>query len=190
MVVADDENLDLARAHGYDAVECPNDTMGRKWNAGFSHAASEGADIFVLIGSDDWLHPDALASLPTDTISAADALDFVDLERGVLQHARAERQIPWLIPRALLEPTSFTPFPDRIQRGTETLLWHALRHPDFTHRGGAPGVDFKTHESTGPYAGVANSIGDGIEHDAWTALAEHYPAHLVESARALSEEIA
>jgi hypothetical protein len=60
--------------------------------------------------------------------------------------------------------------------------------PAFVERDGPPGVDFKSAESTRPYAGVRNSIGDGVEHDL-RELERHYPAHLVESALELTKEL-
>jgi len=187
-VVADDDNLDLAAQYGFTPVHCPNDHMGRKWNEGFFWAGVHGADLFVLIGSDNWIHPTAFDAPPENAISAAASLDFVDLERGVLQHAHGSALIPWLIPRALLEPKRFLPFPDRIQRGTEAMLRGALNMPQIIERDGPPGVDFKSAESMSPYAGVRNSIGDGVEHDL-RDLERHYPAHLVESALDLTKEL-
>jgi hypothetical protein len=186
-VVADDDNLDLATQYGFSPVHCPNDRMGRKWNEGFFWAAMQGADFFVLIGSDNWIHPTAFDRPPQEAVSAARSIDFVDLERGVVQHAHGPALIPWIIPRALLAPSGFTPFPDRMQRGTEAMLAHALGHPPVVERDGPPGVDFKSAESVSPYAGVRNSIGDGVEHDI-RELERHYPAHLVEAARLISEE--
>ena len=181
------ENIDLATEHGFDALWWSNEYMGSKWNAGFAYAADRGADLFVLIGSDNWIHPTAFAPPPDGMISAARAIDFVDLERGVVQHATHDGLIPWLIPRALLEPVGFLPFPDRMQRGTEAMLRGALGLPQFELRDGPPGVDFKSAESASPYAGVRNSIGDGVEHPLET-LEQHYPAPLVEVARRLSKE--
>jgi hypothetical protein len=187
VVASDVENLDLATLHGFHSIWWSNEFMGSKWNAGFAHAANHGADLFVLAGSDDWIHPTAFDHWPLGCVSTARSLDFVDLDRGVVQHAHAEHLIPWLVPRSLLEPKGFRPFPDRMQRGTEAMLRGALGMPEMVERDGIPGVDFKTSESVSPYAGVRNSIGDGIEHDL-SILAEHYPAHLVESALDLSKE--
>jgi hypothetical protein len=161
--------------------------MGRKWNAGFRHAAEEGADFFVLVGSDDWIHPTAFDDLSTDAVSTASSLDFVDLERGVVQHAHYDHLIPWIVPRALLEDCAFTPFPDRMQRGTEAMLRGGLGMPQMVQRDGIPAVDFKTSDSVSPYAGVRNSTGDGREHEL-TILERHYPAHLVELAQSFKKE--
>jgi hypothetical protein len=188
IVVGELEHESIARRHGFDWLWWSNAQMGSKWNAGFAYAGDRGADLLVLIGSDNWIHPTAFDAPPENAISAAASLDFVDLERGVLQHAHGPILIPWLIPRALLEPTHFAPFPDRMQRGTEAMLRGALNMPAFVERAGPPGVDFKSAESVSPYAGVRNSIGDGVEHDL-RALERHYPAHLVESALELTKEL-
>jgi hypothetical protein len=123
-----------------------------------------------------------------DRCTAAGAIDYVDLGRGVLQHATAPNLIPWVLPREAFHG-DFAPLPDRMQRGTEAMLAHALDRPDFVQRH-APSVNFSTVDSVCPYAAVRNSIGDGVEHDMLPALAVHYPAHLVEAARLLSEETA
>ena len=58
VVVADDENLDIARALGFDVVEQRNDRgLGRKFNDGYEHAARAGATWIVPIGSDSWIDP-------------------------------------------------------------------------------------------------------------------------------------
>jgi hypothetical protein len=84
------EHEDIARRHGFDWLWWSNAQMGSKWNAGFAYAADRGADLFVLIGSDNWIHPTAFDRPPQSAISAARSLDFVDLERGVLQHAHGD----------------------------------------------------------------------------------------------------
>jgi len=192
VLVADDDNLDLARAHGFDGLEHPNDTMGKKWNAGFSYAASEGADVFVYAGSDDWLHPSAFDEVP-DGIVAFRSLDFVDLESGVLQHATLNDQLgtlPWLISRSALAGSNFQPMPPTTQRGSERALAFGLGYATpLKIRDCSVCVDFKTRDSVSPYAGVRNSTGDGVERLAWPELAERFPAHLVERARLLSEEL-
>jgi len=66
VIVADDDNLDIAKAHGFDALEFPNDQgLGAKFNAGFQYALDTGADYIIHIGSDDWMHPDFFAPLPS-----------------------------------------------------------------------------------------------------------------------------
>lgn len=190
VLAGDEENREIVERFGFDWLWWSNEQMGSKWNAAFAYAGDRGADLFVLIGSDDWLHPVGFSPPPAGSIAAARALDFVDLERGVLQHATGIDFIPWLIGRELLEPVGFAPFPDRMQRGTEFMLWGALARPPFSERVGPPGVDFKSRASTSPYAGVRNSVGDGVEHDALAALSVHYPAHLVEAARLTMEELA
>lgn len=189
VVSSDIQNLDAAVMHGFHSIWWSNAQMGAKWNAGFAYAAERGADYFVLIGSDNWIHPTAFDRMPLGCVSTARSLDFVDLDRGVVQHAHGEHLIPWIVPRTMLERLSFMPFPDRMQRGTEAMLRGALGMPHMLERDDVPGVDFKTEESVSPYAGVRNSIGDGIEHDL-SVLAGHYPAHLVESARDLTKELA
>ncbi len=81
VVVADDANLDLAAAVGFDTLESPNGIpaavthvrlgeaapphtngvrLGGKFNDGFVHALARDADFVIPCGSDDWAHPDLI----------------------------------------------------------------------------------------------------------------------------------
>src|SRR5688572_14835688 len=66
VIVADDENLDIARSKGFDTVERDNSGLGRKVNDGYEYAASKGAEWMVFIGSDSWIDPAFIAPLPDD----------------------------------------------------------------------------------------------------------------------------
>src|SRR6187551_1252597 len=65
VVVADDENLDIAHENGFHGYEQANEPLGRKWNDGYELACREGqADYVVPFGSDDWIDPAAILELP------------------------------------------------------------------------------------------------------------------------------
>lgn len=78
VIVGDDANLDVARELGFDVVEYPNDRgVGGKFNSGYRHAIRKRDATHVMpIGSDSWLHPDALANAPW---TARGALGLVGL---------------------------------------------------------------------------------------------------------------
>jgi hypothetical protein len=58
VVVACDENLELARQQGFEIRHFPNTYLGRKWNAGYEIGARVvGADWLMPIGSDSLLDP-------------------------------------------------------------------------------------------------------------------------------------
>src|SRR3954464_9355536 len=63
VVVADDENLDIAAEYGFDTVEQKN-VLGLKVNDGIEYACDNDADYVAFVGSDDWIHPDFFDSLP------------------------------------------------------------------------------------------------------------------------------
>ena len=50
VVVADDENLDLARERGFATVEQDNEWLGRRFNDGIEYACRNGASRVVPIG--------------------------------------------------------------------------------------------------------------------------------------------
>lgn len=193
VIVADDENLELAAEYGFDALDFPNDRgLGAKFNAGFDYALARGADYIIHVGSDDWLHPDFFVGLPelderrVPVIVAAGRIAVVHLPSGLGFVQEADRRwgvIPWAIPRhAFVSPEPVEP---GISRGVELSLTQRLARHDFQlHDPHAyVSVDFKSEVNVTPYAQVAHL---GEQRPLWDELAKHYPAELVELARTTS----
>lgn len=210
MIVADDENLDIAEEFGFATLERPNDQLGRKFNDGLEYAAGLGADYFVLIGSDDWMHIDLFDRLPlaetqpkTPTaetpfvmwgpnpeVITGHEIALVDLERGVMQRCRARGRygvIPWVIPRGALEPVGFRPIKDTANIGIDGSLIAGLNcAPEwvFADPHDYCRVDFKSDVNLNSYDKITGAIGYGEEEvDPWPLLAERYPGDLVALAR-------
>jgi len=74
IIVSDDENLDIAQEYGFPTIEHDNFDLGARFNAGYRYAAAQGADVFVHIGSDDWVHPDAFNVLNEHSLDEDDAM--------------------------------------------------------------------------------------------------------------------
>lgn len=66
VIVGDDANMEVAEEYGFECVQYPNDRgVGAKFNKGYRHAIRTGEATHVMaIGSDSWLHPDALSDAP------------------------------------------------------------------------------------------------------------------------------
>lgn len=202
VVVADDENLEIAAGHGFETVEMDNTRIGRKWNAGITFACEQGAEFVSVIGSDDWAHPD-LFELPEQparrdpVVLTGRRLTICDLSRGVLKACQVRGPwgcIPWVLPRAVLEPSRFAPCKPEQRYGLDGSLVLGLRvKPEwrFADRDPLDLVDFKTDgNNITPYKALASNIGVGEELDAWSALSGRYPAQLVRLAKATHLELA
>lgn len=199
VVIADDENLEIAREHGCATVEHANEGLGAKFNAGYQHAAREGADWLVHIGSDDWLHPDALAPLlaplePRPIISGHQ-IAYVDLLRARIRRAElhgTHGAIPWLIPRHLLERCGFAPIRPERNRGMDGELVRGLRRANaagqwvFHDPHDLARVDFKTRENLNDFQDMPGTT----TRTPWDTLAERYPPHLVEIAKTTHLDLA
>lgn len=213
VIVADDENLDIAHGFGFDTVVQSNDELGRKFNDGIEFACRQGADFVVLIGSDDWMHADLFDRLPADEgreptfdegvtavtwgpgpeVITGRVLTLVNLAGGVLQrlHVRSHYGvIPWIFPRSALEPSGFRPIKESVNRGIDGSMIAGLGFSPnwvFTDPHDLCRVDFKSKVNLTPYRGLAKNLGYGAEEtDPWSLLAEKYPATLVDQARELS----
>lgn len=64
VVIADDDNLDIARRHGFHTVERDNSSLGGRYNDGFEYAYDHGADFAGESGTKNLIHPDLLKAMP------------------------------------------------------------------------------------------------------------------------------
>lgn len=154
VIVADDQNLQIAEDFGFHALEMPNDDLGLKFNAGFQWAAEWGADFLVHIGSDDWAHPDSFSIIDETDLTRAQPPDLealkpgeavtwregprvvtqrlatiVHLGAGVVQRCSVSGRhgvIPWIIPRAAMEGLDFAPIQPGMMRGIDGALAVAM----------------------------------------------------------------
>lgn len=199
LIVADDENLDIAREHGCETLEHPNDPLGAKCNAGLLHAARL-ADWVVWVGSDDWIHPDAFdpitAREPAESafpIVVGATLVMVDVTTGQLQRIHKASKfggIPWLIDSRLLH-TSQGPIRPDLPSGMDGALIRGLRRTQTQFRIETHEmhdfrcVDFKTPENLSNFRGVQRNLGFGEVEPAAPALRDWFPADLVDQAEQL-----
>jgi hypothetical protein len=214
VIVADDENLDIARSFGFEVVEQSNAHLGRKFNDGLEFACRElEAEHVVLIGSDDWMHVDLFDRLPADEASSKwpteddpivtwspwpEALTgreiaIVDLGTGSLRRCRARGRygvIPWIIPRKALEASDFRPIRDELTFGIDGSLVAGLGGRCewiFSDPHDLCRVDFKSDVNLNSFEKVTSALGYGpVCLDPWSILARCYPEHLVEMARDVS----
>lgn len=83
VVIADDENLETARALGFNTYVRDNRATSRKYNDGFQLALDPAfngrpADYVVPIGSDDWIDHRVLLDLPDNrTVVGFQRMSFV-----------------------------------------------------------------------------------------------------------------
>lgn len=198
VIVADDENLDIAAEYGFATVELDNSDLGARFNAGYQYAAEQGAAIFVHVGSDDWVHPDTFNVLneqnPEPFLVAQRSYLILDLHAQVAKRCYVSNMwgsIPWLISRRAMETTEFAPIEKAgLMRGIDGAIASRL-----TIKGvnwvfqDAPAewcVDWKTATNLTPYLGVAHTLGVGDEQEPSQVLDGWYPRDLIEQARGAS----
>lgn len=188
VVIANDENLELARAAGFETVEQDNDWLGRRFNDGIEYAGAHGADWVVPVGSDSWVQADYFAPLPTEgTVRTSTFLCTVTADR--MAHLEIKPNHgggPYTLPRALLERSGFRPAKDLINRNIDRstvnglageVVWELRDLNRFQH------VSFRGNPHLTTYAKLWYYWGVEEHRDPWQQLTEHYPPALVEAAR-------
>lgn len=185
VVVACDENLDVARALGFGTVERDNIFLGRRFNDGFQAACMEGVDYVVPVGSDDWVDaswladrlpgPDEVRCSRLMSMVSEDGFRLVSLRVGYTGGHGIR-----VFPRALLERVDCRPAEEFRRRAIDTSILRRLEplRPRVTYVDSSPFqvVDWKspceqlnTFESCARYA-------EGGQADPFVALADVYPA--------------
>lgn len=187
VVVADDENLDIARSLGFDTVEQNNDWLGRKFNDGIEYAARQGAEWIVPIGSDSWIDPAYFLPLPDPALTRSSGMyAAVTADRiGYLDVANPKNPAgPHMIHRSRL-PESLRPAIDERNRyidsatlaGLSDLRWemrdlHPLQY-----------IGFRGEPHLTSYDRLYRAWGVRESTDPWTDLATVYMQDLVTRAR-------
>lgn len=196
VVIADDENLELAREHGFATVERPNDGLGGKFNAGYLFAAAEGVDYVCPVGSDSWLDPGFIAAnLPgvderVVVCSPHYAVVRADGRTRLQVHVTAEGGVSMFYPTSILRSCGWQPIPREAPRGCDGYTLKAIRaggpvefrvveqHPLET-------VAWQSDQQITSYTALRDKWGVGETHRPFARLERHYPAELVQAMRDL-----
>ena len=199
VVIADDENLDIARALGCATVERNNEMVGRKFNDGMEYAGTHGAEWIVPIGSDSWIDPAYFLDLPdlryTRTSTAyctvtADSLAELKVASGDYSAG------PFVFHRRLLKHSGFRPSAEDSDM-VDTSILKGIRKYAHTRRGLKLRWDMHTLH---PFQYIGFRVAPMMtsneylkrrwlvrEHEPWTTLAKHYPLDLVLRAREIMQ---
>lgn len=194
VIVADDENLDIADEHGFAGLEMDNTDVGAKFNAGIAYAYNQGADTVVYIGSDNWAHIDLFDRLPQlRQVMTRSLLQVVDVPTGRMRTCRVDTNwgvIPWFITRHLLEKSGAAPIEAGLKRGFDGALIRGLTRalgypPTFVrfdpHEYAC--VDWKTRDNITPYEQLDKQLGIGGTQDPWETLTGWYPEEVIAFAK-------
>lgn len=196
VVVACDENRQLAAAAGLDTLAHSNEDLAGRVNAGFRYAGEHGAEFILMAGSDDWIHPDYLHGIdPSGETVHTTRNAAVVREDGRLiayldvPYTGGEGLRVW--PRRLLERCGFEPVPRGKQRAIDTNVLAAVAatggEPVFRYRRGGMHeiVDFKTATNLNTYREVVGAFGVTEEPDPFNRLRRDYPGWLVDEVEAV-----
>ncbi len=199
VVVADDANLDSASQLGFETVECDNDFLGRKWNAGFEWAARQGFDYLVPFGSDNVIDPAIIADhLPTERIVVYSSFAVVreDGDRiAEMTITTYKRGVGIRIyPTAKLTDCGYRPMPDDKQRALDTATLETLKRLNGGHvpRWYDAGIKpLQMVEFTSPYVQIGGytklygAFGIRELEQPLAVLAKDYPGALISDMKAL-----
>ncbi len=193
VVIADDENLELAVENGFGTVERNNRQLGRRINDGYELAGQAGVEFMAALGNDDWLHPDWVklpdkGEIVCTHLSTVVNEDCTKLARLTITYSGGDGVR--IYPREILERVGFRPAGEDRARAIDTTTHHRLSEnkPRYVYRDIDPLyiVDFKSHENLNDYAGCAHTFArDKESTDVWGQLGALYPAEAISEMQAL-----
>ena len=186
VVVADDENLELARAHGFATVERDNEWLGRRFNDGMQYAGEHDASWVVPIGSDSWIDIEYLLPLPSIR-SARTSRFYAVVKPDRIAQLVVERggAGPYMLPAAALARAHFRPAKDELHRGIDGSTLAGLGRLRWQYRDLHPlqYIGFRGNPHLTSYDRLWQYWGEREEGDPWTLLAERYDRVLVAAAQ-------
>ncbi len=204
VVIACDENLDLARENGFGTVERSNQFVSQRFNDGIQLALDpevnpRPADFVMPIGSDDWIdwriiNPKTLPA-PNEVVGFQNISfvreDGLELTKTFLNYTGGCGMR--LYPRQLLEPLNYRPAEEDLRRGCDTSILTNVRlavddvHVMHVSTSPLQIVDWKTPgEQLNNYRQVAaRHFRNSEPGDPWTELADIYPAAALDDMRRL-----
>lgn len=186
VVIADDGNADTAESLGFDVLRHPNYPLARRFNDGIAHAARNGAEWIVPIGSDSFLDPAYLFPLPDKGVMRSSTL-YAVAEAGRLGQLRVKTGSgvgPYMIHRDNL-PRSLRPARDWRKRGVDGSTLRGLvgqRRVEMVDLHPWQYVGFRSQPQMNPYDKLFRRLGVAEETEVAERLSEHYPSDLVERA--------
>jgi hypothetical protein len=184
VVIADDENIDIALSAGFEIVEQNNEWLGRRFNDGIEYAARNGATWIVPIGSDSWIDPAYLLPLPAQSRTSGNYAVVTGDRMGVLEVGERNPAGPHMIHRSTL-PESLRPARDELNRYVDSSTLAGLQGVEWESRKVHPlqYIGFRGQPHLTPYDRLWRAWGVRESTDPWTELAAVYPTDLVDRAR-------
>jgi hypothetical protein len=196
VVVADDDNLDIAREHGFHTVECPNTPLGAKFNAGWEYAYRQGAEWVSHIGSDGWILADyyrhdfeshLLYTSPRYAVVDQDGARLFAMDIGGDYGTG-----PFVVHRSRLDRYKGRPIDDGLPKGIDTSLFRNLARGGSAWEWMEPDplalVGFKSRPQIVSYDELLRAWPGEEYCDPFDTLRTRYRARHVDAVEALYEE--
>lgn len=197
VVIADDRNVDVAAAHGFDTVRLGN-PLGQKLNAGYAHAAAADAEFAVYLGSDDLISPALVARWVRKhrSLGVARAWTIVATRSSAVVSPDGRRiaslRIPYeggdgvrLVPTRLLQRVGHAPIPPQRRRVIDGGLRDALRASGrlawkYVDSDPLEITDLKTQAvQLTSYESCVDAYAVNVSGDPWGDLSAVYPERIV-----------
>lgn len=210
VVVADDENLELARSFGFETFERDNEWLGKRFSDGYEYAVEHGATHVFPIGSDSWCDPqfviDAVAIMESDRPNKEKPRDLDAIcsrhytRVNGLGTIRRQLWVPvlqgvsYLIPATVLSKLDRArPCQDEISRGCDGSTWQSCSRAGcgafFVESHPLETTSFESWPQITMFDKLGGRWGRGdVEDGAISGLVELYPRDLVEKIDAFYEK--
>ena len=127
VVIADDENLDIAKQYGFHTVERDNEFLGRRFNDGHELAGKLGFDFSTPVGSDMFLDSELFFRLE-DKFTITNYYAIVRKDGGNIATMFVDWGILQIIPTRMMKSMDYRPCAEDIKRGCDTSARNRIKN--------------------------------------------------------------
>lgn len=189
VIVADDENLDIARENGFDTVESINDWLGKRFNDGYQYAAEQGATHVFPIGSDSWVDPKFIYGKLHDNLDVVASRYYARVDRlGIRRKVMwvpVLQGVSYVMPTKALAGKNYRPCADRIRRGCDGSTWQTISRVEgvqmvWSEVHDLETIAFESNVNISTYEGLGTRWGISETDQPFSGLIAHYPHKLVD----------
>ncbi|HYT45055.1 MAG TPA: hypothetical protein VEP90_22195 [Methylomirabilota bacterium] len=127
VVIADDENLDIAKMYGFHIVERDNEFLGRRFNDGHELAGKLGFDYSTPVGSDMFVDHELFVGLD-DQFTITNYYAIVRKDGGNIATMFVDWGILQIIPTRMMKSMDYRPCAEDLKRGCDTSARNRIKN--------------------------------------------------------------
>jgi hypothetical protein len=195
IVIANDDNLDIADSFNFHTVYRDNEYLGRRFNDGYQEAAKLGYDIVMPVGSDSWLSHSIFDRMPENSCEITTRLSYAVVNATGTLRVEAKIIYPlgisYMFPTELMSKLDYRPCGEFLHRGcdmfTQEMLLSLGAKRTYISGDKLEHIGFNSDTQLSSLEGLMKRFECDISFDPFEGLEKWYPPSLIDKIKAYYE---